>query len=189
MPWARALALLRKGEMEAVFYSSYSAERTEFGVYPLNNGVADESRASRRSAYHVYAAADSDDTALLNGAEVGGRQIVVERQSSIIPELQRRNAIIVTSAKYLSMLRMVAARRVDAAVGIDKTFDGILAKNPDLLAKITKVDSVIEKKVGYVMFSKPFYGKNSDIAECLWTASATLRDSDWFKEMRSAYGP
>jgi len=187
LPWVRALASLKKGEIEAVFNSSYSIERTEYGAYPLKNGVPDKDRASNQYAYYVYTASDTKDSALLENTEVNDRKVVAERGASIIPELKKRNAKVTTTVKHLSMLRMVAGGRVDAAVGIGSDFDDVLTKHPDLAAKVTKVEPPIKKKVGYVMFSRPFYIRHGDIAECFWTTTATLRNTAWFKEMRATY--
>ncbi len=187
VPWARALTLLKKGEIEGVFDSSYVKSRTKYGVYPLKDSQPDTNRASSKYTLHAYASAKSKDSELRKHSKISGRRVVVERGSAIINELEKRNALVLTSTKYLSMLRMVAAGRVDAAVGVGSRFDGTLAKFPALAEKIKKTDTPIQAEVGYVMFSKPFYAKHTDIAECFWTTSSTLQNTEWFEKVRSAY--
>jgi len=187
VPWARALRYLEKGLVEGVFNSSFSTARTKYGVYPLKNNMPDEDRASNRYAYYIYRSINSEHSSLLDDVKLSGRSVVVERESAIIPELKNRDAYVATTNKYLSMLRMVAGGRVDAAAGIGSHFDNILSNNPALAAKIKKVKIPIKKKVGYVMFSKQFYAKHQGISECFWTTSADLRKTDWFEKLRSTY--
>jgi ABC-type sugar transport system substrate-binding protein len=187
LPWVRALALLEKGEIQAVFNSSYTTDRTNYGAYPLKDGVPDESRASKRYAYYVYANSSISDESLRKNNNINGRKVIAERGAAVIEELEKRNATIVTSTKYINMLRMLAAGRVDAAVGIEGDFDSILSREPALRDKIIKSQIPLQKRVGYVMFSKSFYAKHRDIVECFWTTSANLRETDWFREMQATY--
>jgi uridine phosphorylase len=86
------------------------------------------------------------------------------------------------------MLRMVAAGdRVDAAVGIEHNIDGAMELYPDVASKVHKISKPLQKKVGYVMFSKQFYQQHKEMVECFWTTSAKLKTSDWFKTMKSSY--
>jgi polar amino acid transport system substrate-binding protein len=188
MPWARVLESVERGEVAAGFNSSYKTKRTVYAVYPMKNDKPDEGRASKFYAYYAYLPKSSADRELRENAEVKNRRILVERKGSIISELEKRGAKIFEAASYLTMLRMAASGdRVDAAVGIEHNLDGALEPYPDLAAKLQKSEKPIEKKVGYVMFSKMFYKKYSDVAECFWTTSAQLKSTAWFKKMRSSY--
>ena len=187
MPWPRALEKVKLGKVSAAFNSSYKPERAEYGVYPRKGGELDEDRASRRYAYYAYVSKTSTDSALLEIADVNGRLIVTERKASIIPELEKRGAELVEAVDFRLMLRIVVGGRVDAAVGIDHDFDAVLEDNPDLAAAVMRVKKPILKKTGYVMFSKLFYQKHSEVVECFWSTSAQLRKTEWFKTLRAAY--
>jgi len=188
MPWKRALKMVQQGNVSAAFNSSYKPGRAVYGVYPWRDGSPDESRASKYLAYHAYVSAGSTDSALKDRAELDGRALVAERSASILPFIEKKARTVQESASYLSMLRMVAGGRVDAAIAIQDNVDPILAHNPDLNAAVRKVETPVKKSVGYVMFSKPFYARHEALVECFWSTSAKLRHSEWFETMRSRYG-
>jgi polar amino acid transport system substrate-binding protein len=187
MPWSRALKKVESGEIHAAFNSSYKANRAEYGVYPLKDGKLDKSRASKNYAYLAYVRRDSNNETLAEGDKIQGHTIAVERQAAIIPELKKRGANVYETGSFLTMLRMLASHRVDAVVAIEDDFDGVLGQHPDLAQLIIKLQPPIQKKIGYVMFSKIFYQDHRALAECFWSASAQLRDTEWFKAMRATY--
>jgi polar amino acid transport system substrate-binding protein len=191
MPWARALELVKRGDMAAAFNSSYTKERAVYAVYPVKDGELDENRASKFYAYYAYLLKGSLDNSLLDEADVKGRRIVVERNSSIASTLEERGATVLEAASYINMLRMVAAGdRVDAAVGIEHNFDGAVAPYPEVASRILKSRKPVQKKVGYVMFSKVFYEQHGEMVECFWTKSAELKASEWFETVKMRYeGP
>lgn len=187
VPWSRALEMVKRNNVSAAFHSSFKAARAKYGAYPFKDGKLDVDRASRNYAYHAYVAKSSKDKALIGQGKFQGRRIVAERGAAIVPLLRQRGAKISQVAGYLSMLRIVAGNRVDAAVGIDFELDGVLARHPDLAALVEKVRTPVLKSVGYVMFSKAFYAAHGPLVECFWTTSAHIRDGNWFKDLRASY--
>ena len=187
MPWARALDMVRRGNIAAAFNSSYKLERAKFGVYPLLSGKPDPNRASKKYGYHLYVGNDLAEDARINALDLTGRTIVVERKASIIGNLEYRGAKVIEVASYISMLRVVASKRVDGAAGIDHNLDPILRRNLNLKALISKIDKPLKQSIGYVMFSKQYYAKHKDLVECFWNESAALRKTDWFRSMRAKY--
>jgi polar amino acid transport system substrate-binding protein len=187
MPWPRALQMVERGKVQAAFSSSYKADRAEYGVYPLKDGKPDEDRASKKLIYVAYAKSGSNNGTLAEEDKLQGRTLAAERQASIIPELKKRGASVYEVASDLTMLRMVANGRVDAAVGIEDNVQPILDQYPDLAQLIVKLQPPIQKRVGYVMFSKIFYKDHRELVECFWSTSAQLRHTEWFKSMRDTY--
>ena len=187
MPWPRALQKVERGEVQAAFNSSYKADRAKYGAYPLNGGAPDESRASKKLIYVAYVMRGSSNQALAVEDKLQGLTIAAERQASIIPELKKRGASVYEVANDLTMLRMVANGRVDAAVGIEDNVQPILDQSPDLAQQIIKLQPPLQKRVGYVMFSKVFYTDHRELVECFWSTSAQLRQTEWFKSMRATY--
>jgi len=187
MPWSRALKKVESGKVDAAFNSSYEADRAEYGVYPVKDGKPDENRASKHYAYLAYVMRGSNNETLAEGDKIQGHRIVAERQASIVSELKKRGANVYETASFLTMLRMVANGRVDAAVAIEDDMDGVLGQNPDLAQLIIKLQPPIQKKVGYVMFSKIFYKDHRKLVECFWSTSAQLRNTEWFEIMRAKY--
>jgi len=182
MPWNRVLKQIEKGALDGGFNSSYKPERTAFGVYPLTNGEPDKARASKYYGYYAYGRLDAGSLGDLKGVRV-----VAERNASIQPELKKRGVIVQEVASYTSMLKMVAGKRVELAVGIGGNLDLILKRNKELSKKVTKLKPALTKKVGYVMFSKQFYKKHPKLAECFWSTSASLRKTGWYMDLRERY--
>ncbi len=187
MPWKRALEMVKRGDVAAAFSSSFKTERAIYGVYPMKGDVPDEDRAAKRIVYRAYISSRSKDSMLVENSDISGRNIVVERGASIIPALQKKGAVIFESGDDLSMMRMVAGNRVDAAVGIEDNIDEVLLKHEGIQSKIAKTATPIKKSIGYVMFSKKFYEPHKELVECFWTTSGILRQTAWFKEMRASY--
>jgi len=187
IPWVRALSFVEQSKIDAIFNSNYTAKRATYGVYPKIDGRLDVKRASMEYGYFAYVLRDSLDRELVEQAILTNRNVVVERASSIIPELEKRGANIQENVNYLSMLKMVAYHRADAAIGIDKTFDTLLANTPGLSSIIMKVKTPIQLKFGYMMFSKTFYAAHPGLVECIWDKSAENRQTDWFRKLYQSY--
>ncbi len=187
MPWKRALQMVEKGEVQAAFSSSFKAERAVYGAYPLKDGKPDENRYAKRIVYTAFVKRGSDNEKLADANDLQGLTVAVERQASIIPELESRGANVYEVADELTMLRMAANGRVDAAVAIEDNAAPFLDQHSDLAELLTQLQPPIQKKVGYVMFSKIFYQDNRALVECFWSTSAELRDTKWFETMRANY--
>jgi len=72
-------------------------------------------------------------------------------------------------------------------VAIEDNVQPILDRYPDLAQLIVQLQPPIQKRVGYVMFSKIFYKDHRQLVECFWSTSAQLRQTEWFKSMRATY--
>ncbi|MCW9035146.1 MAG: transporter substrate-binding domain-containing protein [Alphaproteobacteria bacterium] len=184
VPWASALKMVELGRVSAAFNSSYNKDRVVYGAYPMANGKPDQSKASKLYSYYAYIPKNKPNRTEL---QLKNLDVVVERKSSIIPKLKKLGANVFEVDSYLSMLRMLASGRIDAAIGIDHNFDLIISKHPDLVAKIFKIPTPIKKNIGYVMFSKKFQVMHKDLVQCFWDKSAELRKTDWFLKMQASY--
>ena len=178
---------MKRGEVQAAFNSSYKADRAEYGAYPLKDGKPDENRAGKRLVYVAYIKRGSNNEKLAEGDKLKGYTVAAERQASIVPELEERGAKVYEVASELTMLRMTANDRVDAAVGIKDNVKPLLDQHPDLAELFIQLEPPIKKNVGYVMFSKIFYQNHRELVECFWSTSAQLRDTEWFETMRATY--
>jgi len=187
MPWPRALQKVERGEVQAAFSSSYKADRAEYGAYPLKDGKPDEDRAGKRIVYVAYVKRGSNNEKLAEASKLQGYTVAAERQASIVPELKKRGANVYEVVSELTMLRMTANGRVDAAVGIEDNVKHHFDQHPDLAQLLIQLEPPIKKSVGYVMFSKIFYEDNRELVECFWSTSAQLQDTEWFETMRATY--
>jgi polar amino acid transport system substrate-binding protein len=186
-PWSTVLEMVKQGYIAGGFNSSFKTERALYAQYPLLNGQPDETKAAQNYSYYAYVAINSQDRSLLKDANVAGRNIAVEKGASIISKLEKEGAHVFEISSNKTMLQLVANNHYDGVIGIDYNLDSILRKNPDLAALIRKSEVPIEKKVGYVMFSKKYYADHKDTVECFWDQSAVIKNTKWFEDMRASY--
>jgi len=186
-PWPRVLEYVKQGKVSAAFNSSFKPERAAYGVYPRNGIELDKSRASRSYAYYLYKTKGSTNTDRLDRLEIKGLSFVVEAKSSIIPLLIEKGALITEVASFKKMLKIVSRGRVDGAVGIGHGMDSLIETWPEFKVNLIKVKKPIQERIGFVMFSKVFYEKYPELAECFWSSSANLRKTEWFKSMMARY--
>jgi polar amino acid transport system substrate-binding protein len=187
MPWARALQAVESGIVSAAFASSYKPERAVYGAYPMKDGQPDESRAQRNLAYHLYADPETAASFKMGESATSGAHVAVERDASIIPLLESQGMVPRPLPRYESILSMVAMKRAMFGAGIADNLDPILSQNPDLAAKVVKIEPPLQKQIGYVMFGKAFYEKHRDAVECFWDQSAVLSKSHWYEMLKKQY--
>ena len=54
-PWKRALSLVEKGKADGVIGASYKTSRAKFAMYPMKNGLIDNSRRQNSGrTYYIY---------------------------------------------------------------------------------------------------------------------------------------
>lgn len=186
-PWQRALYMVEHGDADGAFASSYSAERTVYGVYPMKDGVPDTTKAVKGYSYSLFVHSGSALT--WDGKTVRGqeKQVVVER-GGVGAEVARAVGLepveIGTTDK---LVRMVAEKRVAGLVGISSNIRAELKGNPELAGRIKELTPPLEAKFGYVMFSKSFYAERKELVECFWNAIGKLRTTLAYKEMVKSY--
>lgn len=187
VPWDQALRLVRTGAAQAAFNSSYTPERAVYGVYPMRDGKPDPSRATVQYAYALYAHRDSGIT--WDGQRIGGLDgpVAVEKSAAVLAQLKKLGAQTVELPNYEAILSMVSSRRVQALVGIDQIVDAMLTTSADRFADISKVDPPLQRRVGFLMFSKSFCASKGDVCEAVWNAIGEVRQTDAFKAMRASY--
>jgi polar amino acid transport system substrate-binding protein len=182
-PWQRALLLVKSGDADGAFSSSYDEERLAYGVYPMANGKPDTTRALKGYSYSFYVPREWEDQPL----SASGRPVAVERGAAVIPRIAQLGLSHSEVADNSTMLQMVARKRVAAAVLITAVADATLADNKELRAAIAKREPPIETKFGYVMLSKQFYASHSEVAECFWNKIRDIRATPRHAERVKAY--
>jgi len=187
VPWQRALLLVKNGDADGVFSSSYDAERASYGAYPMAGDKPDVTRALKSYSYSLYVPLDST-VAWDNGPAAGPRPtIAVERGSSVIPRLTELGLSYVEVSDNATMLRMVAGKRVAAAAIITSIADRLLGESRDLATAIRKREPAIEEKFGYVMLSKHFQARHNNVAECFWTSIRDIRATAEYTDLVRSY--
>ncbi|MEW5730024.1 MAG: transporter substrate-binding domain-containing protein, partial [Pseudomonadota bacterium] len=173
VPWRRALLMVRNGDADGAFTSSYDPERATYGAYPMKDGKPDVSRALKDYRYSFYVSRDSSVQWDGKRLGVGGGTVVAERGASVIPQITALGLSPVEIADNATMLRMVAGKRVTAAALMTSAADAVLAEDAELALRVMRLEPPIESKFGFVMLSKAFHANHRDVAECFWN---TIRD-------------
>lgn len=189
VPWARALELVKNGDVQGVFNSSYSEERTAYGAYPMKNGVPDSRKAMTAYTYGLYVHPDSQlgwdgKTVTALGSD---KKILVEEGSVAVKMIGQAGLQPLETARYPNMVRMLAEKRAQGMVAIDTNVDDVLAKEPQLAAHIKRLAPPFATVYGYVMFARPFYTANSELVECFWTALGEIRAKPEYEALVRSY--
>jgi polar amino acid transport system substrate-binding protein len=187
VPWSRALNLVKHGGADAAFRSSYKAERTLYGAYPMKNGMLDASRALSSYTYSLFIRKESDLS--WNGVNIIGsdKKVAVERASAGISLAKSLGLNIVEFSDDDQMVQMLSAKRVDGVVGITNNIKNILARTPQLANQVVLQQPQLESKQGYVMFSKRTYNREPELVECFWDAIGKIRISPEYLELVKSY--
>ena len=187
VPWDQAMRLVRTGAVQAAFNSSYKPERAVFGAYPIKDGEPDPSRATVEYTYALYALKDSGVT--WDGQSIAGleRPLVVEKSGAILSQLEKLGIRTQELTDYEAMLSMVIGRRAQALAGVDQIVDPMLAMDAERFDDLQKLEPPLQRRVGYLMFSKRFCQSKPAVCDAVWAAIGDIRQTDEFKAMRLSY--
>lgn len=186
-PWQRALYMVEHGDADGAFATSFSTERSAYGVFPMKDGVPDPAKAVKGYAYSLFVHSGSSIT--WDGKSVGGldKRVVVERGSVGADVARNAGLEPVEIGTTDKLVRMVAEKRVGGLVGIGSNIRAELKAQPELAGSIRELTPPLEEKFGYVMFSRRFYAGQKELAECFWSAIGELRTTPAYREMVRSY--
>jgi polar amino acid transport system substrate-binding protein len=179
LPWKRALELeLKGGTIDGLFPVSYRKERERFGVLPMKDGKADDSRSMLVSAYCFYKLKTSplewDGKALkhLEGP------IGAPRGYSIVEDLKQLGYQVQESDDARKDLRRVAQGWLGAVAALEAAEDHILAASPEFSSAVIKMQPPISRKHYFLMLSHQFVSKYPVLAQRLWDKSREMREKE-----------
>lgn len=186
--WDQVLRLIRTSRVEAGFNSSFKAERAIYGAYPMKDGEPDPSRATIRYAYSLFTYGESGIS--WDGQTVNGLTgpIGIEKGAAIISTLKNLELPVKEIKTYESMVSLLAGRRLQAIAAVDDHLELAAKKNGHRFGDIKKLTPPLQTRVGYLMFSKRFCDKSTDICEAIWDGIRTVKNSDEYKAVRAQYG-
>lgn len=189
VPWRRCLAGLEQGAYDGAFAASFKSERLRLGRYPLDGaGRLDPSKRLHTSSYALYRR---------KGSAVGwdGRQF--QRLSgrvgslsgfSIVDFLHGQGvAVDETSRDPLALLQMLEHGRIEAAALQSLRADFVLQANPQLMARIEKIEVPLEEKAYYLMLSNALLASDPALAEAIWREIEHWRESAAYRERVQAF--
>lgn len=183
LPWKRCLDEMRAGHMDGAFAASFKPDRLALGVYPGGGDKPDASKMMMLDGYSLYrlkgSKADYDGKMVINVSGAVGAQ----RGYSIVDQLKAMPGVPVDDGTGSAddTLRKLVAGRIGAAALQTLEGDNTIAQ-PEFAGKVEKVATPLVEKPYYLMLSKQFYGSYKDLANEIWQAVATVRESAEYKK-------
>lgn len=184
MPWTRCLTSLQKGEVDAIFNSSYKEDRLVYGLYPLHDGKADAARRTTTMSYILYRLKGStvgwtgSAFTNLNGA------VGVPAGFSIMDDLSKMGVKVEGGPETGANFRKMIAGRLAAVAAQDVSGDALLASGQ--FPQVERVTPPLATKDYFMQISHQYYAAHHDLAERLWSAIGSLRESKG-AELRTKY--
>lgn len=188
MPWKRALYLLETNEIDGVFHASFVPERMQLGVYPMtSNGEPDPTRAIFDQSYAFYRLRGSGfgwDGKTVVGADL---PVGVTIGYSVINDLKRLGiAIEEDRGKAINLIKLLN-HRISAVADLENMTDIFLRHDPVQYAAVEKIPTPIVSKPYYLLLSHGFYGENPRLAEYIWGAIRSIKESEAFDSILYTY--
>jgi polar amino acid transport system substrate-binding protein len=177
------------GEVDGAFSASFVPDRLDSGVYPTDKGGHPDVRRSLMTAvYQLYKLRTS--TITWNGSGFGGLDgpIGALQSTSIVYQLRTAGAEVQEVAgDHRILIRMLAQGFVPAVALFDQVGDQMLKQDPELALRIEKVSPPLVEKPYFLMLSHQFVEAHKDLADQVWAAIASERDSADYKAAAAAY--
>ena len=188
VPWARGLFMVETGQADAIFHSSFKADRLAIGVYPMADGLPDESRAIFHQRYVFYVREGSGVT--WNGSVLDGatRPAGATSGYSVIDDLTKLGLAVEPERNQIINFRKLQEGRIDAYAELQTMSDPYLASNGGPVEGVVRLDLPIIEKAYYLMVSHPFYDAHADLAEAIWDEIAAINNSEAFARIVARYG-
>lgn len=175
-PWARCLAELEAGAVDAVFSSSFKPERTKMGVYPMRDGKDDRRFRIDTKTYSLYRLIDSP--LHWDGKRFSfPPRLVAMRGYAIVDDLRKMDIQVNEISSSEDAFRMLLAGRADGLAQLSDVGDYVLRKNP-VFARIVKVSPPLASKDYYLQFSHQFQQKYPELVTEAWKALADIRQGE-----------
>lgn len=183
-PWKRCLLEIKTGQVHAAFKASYSVERVADGaVYPMAAERLDLDKRMLTDRYSLFR---------LKGAQVewDGKQLVTagilgaQTGFSVVAQLKSLGATVDDGNRHaLASLQKLMMGRVIAVALQTQEGDTLLAQNPELAARIERMQPVLVEKPYFLVFSRSFFTEHEAHARLIWTTIARVRESTEYKNL------
>ena len=187
LPWKRALDHLRANEVDGVFGASFSAERQEFGHYPMREGQVDSSRRAYRNAYRLYALRDSQPQ--WDGRQLHGLSgpVGATRGYSVVAELRALGLSVDEGLTLRADFHKLQLGHVGAIAALEPAADAWLDRHPEAARRIVKLAPPVSQKDYYLLLSRGFVAQHPVAAEAVWNAIAALRAGPEWERLLQRY--
>jgi polar amino acid transport system substrate-binding protein len=187
VPWARSLYLLETNQVDGVFHMSYVPERTRFAAYPMKDGQPDRARSIFTQSYYLYARRGTrlawDGQRLTADGPIG-----TTRGYSVAKRLEELGARVEQENDLPGSMRKVLAGRLEAYAELENMAAALIARQPDEMRDIVKLQPALRQEPYYLVLSKDFQAREPALAERIWDAVGELVRSPEFREIEKRYG-
>jgi len=176
-PWARCLAELEVGAVDAIFSSSFKPERLKIGVYPMADGKADRRYRIDTKSYSLYKLRDTPlewDGTTLSNVQQG---IIAMRSYAIVDDLRKTGVAVTEVNSPDDAFRMLLAGRADGFAQLTDFGDLTLRRKPGL-ERIVKVPLPLATRDYYLQISHQFNDKYPELPPRIWKALAEIRQAE-----------
>jgi len=186
LPWKRCLSDVGYGTQAGVFAASYNADRAAYAAYPMIDDKLDASRRIRFDSYSLYRLKGNpvswDGKQLTNLKKPVGVQLGYSASADLI----KLGAAVDESSVVVELqMRKLVVGRVDLVALL--TFEGdALLEKAEFSDKVEKLSPPLIEKPYFLIFNKDYYRNNKKLADDLWAAVASARESVEFKALRQA---
>jgi len=183
VPWARGLELVRAGDADGIFMSSYTEERLSYGVYPMKDGRPDPTRRLTDMSYWFYVRKNSGVT--WDGKTLANLHTPIGATTgyAIVPLLEKLGFSVEPDPNHLRNLRRLESGEIDAYAELQAHIDWLIRDYPDMFQSIVKLEPAIRTVPYYLMFSKTFYAARPTDAERFWDAIGWVNEQAAFQDM------
>ena len=186
-PWYQCLENLKNNRIDATFHASYTKERSQYGVYPLREGMPDADRRLLTQTYYIYKHKDSplnwDGKSFSNLS----KPVSAMTRFSVVKDLKKMRIAVEETSDVALNLRKVVSGEVDAFINYASQTDAALKKNEELANVIEKIQIPYREKIKYLLFSRGFYQQNGELVEDIWDALERLRKNGKFSQIEADY--
>jgi len=187
MPWKRCLYAVEHGMADATFHASFKPVREKFGVYPTRDGQLDSSRRIYKNSYVFYARKGSGVNWSGRTISNASRPIGTQLSYSIADDLRKMGYAVEEEATVANNLNKLAAGRISAYAEIESIADYAIGKEKTRYENIVKLQPPLSEKYYYLLISKSFYEKNTQVAEKIWDAVRDVQQTEAYREMVGKY--
>lgn len=181
LPWKRCLASLQANEVDGAFAASFSAERLEMGAYP-GGKVADPAKRLHTDRYVLLRRKgtavqwDGKQISNLDGA------VGVQLGYSIGAQLRGWGVAVEEGNQgALALARRLIMGRV-AAVAMGGSDATMLFAQPEIANQLEELPLPLTEKPYYLMLSHPLMSNQPELAQRIWKAIETVRNSPAYKK-------
>jgi polar amino acid transport system substrate-binding protein len=115
------------------------------------------------------------------------RPIGTQLSYSIADDLRKMGYAVEEEASVANNLNKLAADRISAYAEIESIADYSLGKEKIRYENIVKLQPPLREKFYYLLISKSFYEKNTQMAEKIWNAIRDVQQTEAYREMVGKY--